>query len=192
MIILSLIYNYIDIITNILKSYGIIAGILLVILESIIPALPLGLFITLNINAYGLVIGIIISWIGTCLGCYISYILFKFLSEKLISKRIKNKKLDKMVKSIKSISFSNLVVLIALPFTPAFLINIACGIAKLKRKKFVVAIMIGKVSTVLFWGCIGKSLLQSITDITTIIFISIFTLIAYVVSKIVSKKLRIE
>lgn len=189
---MDLIYNYVDIITNILKSYGIGAGILLIIVESIIPALPLGVFITLNINAYGLVIGLFISWIGTCLGCYLSYSLFKALSEKLIGKIIKNKKLDKIVKSIKSISFSNLVVLIALPFTPAFLINIACGIAKMTRKKFLAAIMIGKVSTMLFWGCIGKSLLQSITDITTIIFISIFTLTAYAVSKIVSKKLKIE
>ena len=189
---MELVSNYIDIITNILKSSGLIAGVLLVLLESIIPALPLGVFITLNINAYGLLFGILISWLGTCLGCYLSYLLFKFLAINFFDKHIKNKRLLNMVESIKSISFSNLVVVIALPFTPAFLINIACGLAKMTKKKFVAAIMIGKVSITIFWGCIGKSLLESITDIKTIIIVSIFILVAYIVSKIVSKKLKIE
>ncbi len=184
--------NYIEQITNMLQSLGTISGILLIILESIIPALPLGVFITLNINAYGLLIGLIISWIGTCLGCYLSYIFFKFLYNNFLDKHIKNKKLKKMVKSIRKITFPNLVVLIALPFTPAFLINIACGLANMSKKKFIAAIMIGKVSIVVFWGCIGKSLLESITDIKTIIVVSIFTIIMYLISKIVSKKLKIE
>lgn len=192
MIILEIISNYINIITDFLKTSGVFYGILLVLLESIIPALPLGVFITLNINAYGLIMGILISWIATCLGCYLSYSLFKFLSNKFIDKHIKSEKLIKMVKRIKKINFSNLVVLIALPFTPAFLINIACGIAKMTKKKFLAAILIGKVSIIVFWGCIGKSLLESITDIGTIIIISIFILIAYIISKLVSKKLKIE
>ncbi len=189
---MEFINDYVNVITNILKSYGIVSGILLVLLESVIPALPLGVFITLNINAYGLIIGIIISWLGTCLGCYLSYSLFKYLSVKVLDKKVKNFKLKKMVKSIKKISFSNLVVLISLPFTPAFLINIACGLAEMSKKKFISAILIGKVSITIFWGCIGKSLLESITDIKTIMIISIFILIAYIVSKIVSKKLKIE
>lgn len=189
---MDIIGNYIDIITNILKSYGIISGILLVLLESIIPALPLGVFITLNINAYGLIMGILISWIGTCLGCYLSYSLFKFLAINFFDKHIKNKRILKMVDSVKSISFSNLVVVIALPFTPAFMINIACGLAKMTKKKFLAAILIGKISITIFWGCIGKSLLESITDIKTIMIVSIFILVAYIASKIVSKKLEIE
>lgn len=192
MIVLELVSNYIDIITNVLKSYGILSGILLIVLESIIPALPLGVFITLNINAYGLIIGILISWIGTCLGCYLSYIFFKFLAVKIIDKHIKNKKLLKIIDGVKKISFSNLVVVVALPFTPAFLINIACGLAKMPTKKFMAAIFIGKASITIFWGCIGKSLLESITDIKTIMIVSIFILVAYIASKVVSKKLEIE
>ena len=45
---------------------------------------------------------------------------------------------------------------------------------------------------VMFWGCIGKSLLESITDIKTIMIVSVFIIIAYIISKIVSKKMKIE
>lgn len=189
---MELIENYIEIITQLLKTGGIFFGILLVLLESIIPMLPLGAFIALNINAFGLIIGIIISWIGTCLGCYLSFIFFRFLSDKFFNKYFNNRKLEKVIERIKNITFSNLVVLIALPFTPAFLINISCGVVDITKKKFVAAIMIGKVFTVTFWGCIGKSLLESITDIKTIITVSIFILVAYFLSKLVSKKLKIE
>ena len=93
---------------------------------------------------------------------------------------------------MKTIEFSNLVVLIALPFTPAFLINIACGVINMSKRKFITAILIGKIFMVIFWGCIGKSLLESITDIKTIMIVSVFIIIAYIISKIVSKKMKIE
>lgn len=178
--------------TTILQNTGILLGILLVILESIIPALPLGVFIALNINAFGLIIGIILSWLSTSLGCYLAFIFYRFLSKNLLKNILENKKLKKITKKMKTIEFSNLVVLIALPFTPAFLINIACGIVDMNKKKFLAAILTGKIFMVIFWGCIGKSLLESITDITTIIIITILIVIAYLISKLVSKKMKIE
>lgn len=178
--------------TDILKSGGILYGVVMVLLESIIPVLPLGMFITFNINAYGFIIGVLISWMGTCLGCYLSYKLFGCISRKFLYNFINKKKYHKLINKIKTISFSNLVVLIALPFTPAFLINIACGIVEMNQKKFIVSIILGKIFIILFWGFVGKSLLESITDISTIIIISLFILVAYFLSKLVSKKLEIE
>ncbi len=189
---LEMIYHYIEVATELLKSGGLICGILLVLLESIIPALPLGVFIAFNINAYGLIVGILISWFGTCLGCYLSYSFFKYLSKKFFTKLLQKKKFEKIITKIKTISFPNLVVLIALPFTPAFLINIACGVVEISKRKFLTAISIGKVFIVIFWGCIGKSLLESVTDIKTIIVVSLSILVAYFISKLVSKKLDIE
>lgn len=189
---LEMIYHYIEVATELLKSGGVICGILLVLLESIIPALPLGVFIAFNINAYGLVVGILISWFGTCLGCYLAYSFFKYLSKKFFTKLLQKKKYEKIITKIKTISFPNLVVLIALPFTPAFLINIACGVVNISKRKFLTAIAIGKVFIVVFWGCIGKSLLESVTDIKTIIVVSLSILVAYFISKLVSKKLDIE
>lgn len=184
--------NFVEYLTTLLQNGGIIFGVLLILLESIIPALPLGVFIALNINAYGLILGIVISWLSTCLGCYISFLLFSFLSRKWISKLIKKEKTQKIVKKMKTIEFPNLVVIIALPFTPAFLINIAAGIVGMKKRKFLLALLIGKIFMVIFWGCIGKSMIESVTDIKTLMIVVIFILLAFIISKLVSKKMKIE
>ena len=102
------------------------------------------------------------------------------------------KKVDKAIDKFKNISLSNLTVIITLPFTPAFLINILSGVSGMSRKKFLVAILIGKVFMISFWGYIGKSLVESMTDITTIIIMSIMIIIAYVLSKAVGKKANID
>ena len=188
MIRLEIVNDAVAYLTTLLQNTGILLGVFLVVLESIIPALPLGVFIALNINAFGLIIGIIISWLSTCFGCYLAFSFYKFLSKNILKNILASKKLEKVIKKMKTIEFSNLVVLIALPFTPAFLINIA----NISKRKFITAILIGKIFMVIFWGCIGKSLLESITDIKTIMIVSVFIVIAYIISKIVSKKMKIE
>ncbi len=192
MIRLEIVNDAVAYLTTLLQNTGILLGVFLVVLESIIPALPLGVFIALNINAFGLIIGIIISWLSTCFGCYLAFSFYKFLSKNILKNILASKKLEKVIKKMKTIEFSNLVVLIALPFTPAFLINIACGVINMSKRKFITAILIGKIFMVIFWGCIGKSLLESITDIKTIMIVSVFIVIAYIISKIVSKKMKIE
>ena len=192
---MELINAFVDFSTKFISSGGVLYGFLLVLLESAIPALPLGVFVALNVNAFGMFMGIFISWVATCLGCFLSYSLFYYLANKYIYKFVnakKKRKIDKAINRIKNISFSNLVLLIALPFTPAFLINILCGINYIPRKKFLSAILLGKVFMIIFWGYVGKSLIESITDISTIIIVSIMLLIAYLLSKIVSKRMNIE
>ena len=181
--------------TNFISDGGIIFGMLIVMLESFLPVLPLCVFIALNINAFGLIIGVLISWSATCIGCYISYLIFYYLSNDVIYKRLskKNKaKVDKALSSFKKLSFSGLVVLITLPFTPAFLINILAGLTLVSRRKFLAALLIGKIFMVIFWGYIGKSLVESITDIRAIIFILLTIVIAYFISKIVAKRVDLD
>ena len=168
---------------------------LIIILESFIPALPLCVFIALNINAFGLIPGTLLSWISTCIGCYLSYLIFYHLSNDFIYKHLGKKtknKIDKAIVTFRNISLPNLVVIITLPFTPAFLVNILAGLTSMDKKKFIAAILIGKIFMVIFWGYVGKSLIDSMTDIKTIIIILIMVLLAYITSKIVSKKANIE
>ncbi len=185
----------IDQITNLITNGGPLVGFLIIVLESFIPPLPLGVFVALNCNAFGLFLGITLSWIATIIGCILSYMLFKSLSNKVIYKHLGEKNKERVKKGSKrfnEISLSGLVLLIALPFTPAFLINIIAGVSNLPKKKFIASLLIGKISTISFWGIIGKSFIESMTDIKAIIFIVIALLIAYIISKIVSKKMHIE
>jgi uncharacterized membrane protein YdjX (TVP38/TMEM64 family) len=170
--------------------WGPILASILIIIESIIPVLPLFVFITVIFLAYGNILGFIISWVCTCIGCLISYLLVKYLTNKYI--KTNSKKLNNLIKVINKIDYSNLVVLIAIPFTPAFLINIACGMSKIDIKKFMSAIMIGKISLVWFWGFIGTSLIESLKDPVILIKVLLVVLMMFIISKVYSKKMKID
>lgn len=189
----EIINSFVNNVVTYLQMFGIPFGCFIIILESIIPALPLGVFIAFNMIAFGNIIGFLISWLSTSLGCLLSYFFFKNIVGKKMDKVVKRyPKVAKPLKAVKSISFSNLVLIIALPFSPAFLINIACGLSKTELKKFISAILIGKLSIVYFWGFISKSLLESITDVKTLVIVATLLSISYIISKLINKKLKFE
>ena len=192
---MDIINSIIDYSTNFISTGGIFFGFFLVFIECFIPALPLSVFVALNVNAFGFFTGIIISWIATSIGSILCYLLFSLIESKLTTKFL-NKKLVKKIKNgidkFQNISLSRLVLIITLPFTPSFLVNILCGITGVSKEKFITALLIGKIFVIIFWGYIGMSFIESITDIKSLIYIVVALLISYLVSKIVSKKMNIE
>lgn len=178
---------------NLLGSWGALLGCVFILFESIIPMLPLSLFITLNFMTFGSIIGFIISWIFTVLGCLMSYYLFKSaVSEKRLSKFKENNTLKKVINVIENMNFTSLVILIAIPFTPAFAVNIAAGICRVPKKKFLLALMLGKISLVYFWGFVGVGLIESLKNPSKLIGVVILIVIVYIISYILSKKLKIK
>jgi len=175
-----------------LQAYGLLFGCFIVVLESIIPILPLGVFIAFNMMAFGNIVGFIMSLISTSIGCLLSYFIFYYFGKKLEGKIKKHPKLEAVKTVVTKVTFSNLVLIIAIPFSPSFLINIACGLAKVDFKKFIISILIGKISIVYFWGFISKSLMESITDVKTLGIILIILMLSYFVSKIVNRKFNID
>lgn len=194
-IVTKLITKLLEFCTYYLSLGGPLFGMFLLILEAFIPILPLNLFVALNVNTFGLIFGITISWIGTCIGCFLCYLLFLKLSNKFIYKLMKKKtkeKVEKASQKLKNISLSGLVLLITLPFVPSFFINIVSGIVGISKKKFLASLLIGKFFMIIFWGYVGKSFLESLTDIRAILYVIIAVLIGYIISKLVSRRMNIE
>ncbi len=190
---LNNLYNFIVNVVSSSTFYGPLLACFFIFLESIIPILPLFVFITVVFMAYGYVIGFLISYILTCLGCLFSFYLCRTFLRNFFEKHFrKNEKFNKVMKKIDNLKLSSLVILIAIPFTPAFLVNIASSLSKMKLKKFIIAILIGKISLVFFWGFIGTSLIESLKNPKILILIIIILIIAYIISKIATKKLEIE
>ena len=186
----TIINQIIDVITKYMGEFGFISGFLLIIVESIIPVLPLAVFIALNVITFGSVFGFIISWLATVIGCMLAFFICRKLKNKYEKKYKDNKSISKFKKYLNKISYSNLVLLLALPFTPAFAINIGAGLSDIDSKKYFSALIIGKFPMVYFWGFIGKTLLESITDPYTIAQIVIMLILAYLVSKVVNKFIK--
>ena len=181
--------------TNFISSGGLSFGFFIVYIECLIPILPLSVFIALNVNAFGFFIGVLISWIATCLGCVTCYYLYIFLGDKLTKKFMTRKTYNKIkdkIDKFRDIKFSELVLVITVPFTPSFLINLLAGLSKMPKEKFFLGLLIGKIFTIIFWGYIGKTLIESLTDIKALIYIGVTLVVAYIISKIVTKKFGIE
>lgn len=157
-------------------------GSFIVILESILPFLPLAVFIAINVIAFGPIAGFILSYISTIIGCTISFYMVRSLRKYNNSDFI-----QKLIKKFESLKFNNLVIITAVPFTPAFSINIAAGLSKMKYKKFLGILIIAKLSTIYFWGFVGTTLLESITDIVVISKILVLLLATFILSKMIMK-----
>ena len=195
---MNILNNLDTFITNLLNSLGIVGpllGCILIVFESMLPILPLSVFITLNFYAFGNILGFLISYVCTIIGCLLSFSLFRFKIkdsfDKFIDKK-DHKKIKKFIKIFNKIKLENLVILIAVPFTPAFLVNIAAGLSNMSKKKFLMAISIGKIFLVYFWGYVGVTLIDSFKHPLYLLRILIITLIAYFVSIIIKKKTGVE
>ncbi len=182
------IYKIIDM----MGIYGPILSCGLIMIESIFPIMPLAVFITINFLAYGNLIGFIISWIFTVIGCIMSFYLFRKGIQGWFQRLTKDKtKLNNLMVKFDNISFPELTVIIAMPFTPAFLVNIAAGLSSMNKKKFIVSILVGKLGLVYFWGYIGTSLVESFKEPMILVKIAIILILTYIASRLLKKLFKL-
>ena len=176
-----------------LGVYGPLLGCLFIVLESIIPPLPLFVFITINFVAFGSVIGFFTSWICTCIGCILSYWLVKKVFGNWVVNKVKDVELlSKCMNYVENLSLTQVIVILSIPFTPAFMVNIAAGLCNMNFKKFLISILVGKIFLVYFWGIVGTGLLESLHNPRSIITVIVMVVIAYLVSIIIKKVFKID
>jgi uncharacterized membrane protein YdjX (TVP38/TMEM64 family) len=174
-----------------LTELGPLFGVFTIILESVFPILPLAVFLSFNAIAFGPILGFIINWVSTCLGCFLSFFTFKKGFGNRLDRKMKDdSKVRETLAYIKKISFPSLVLLMALPFTPAFAINIASGLSNMDTKKFVLAVLISKPSIIFFWSYVGMTLIKSDGDIWKILQMLLIVLLSYLISLIIQDKIK--
>lgn len=174
-----------------INELGPLFGIFIILLESIFPIIPLAAFLSFNAIAFGPFWGFILNWFATCLGCLLSYYAFKKgIGERIDKKIKKDNKVIEMIKYINKLSFPSLVLLMALPFTPAFAVNIAAGLSNMESKKFIPAVLISKPSIIFFWSYVGKTIILSIGDVWKIIQMILILILTYLVSLMIQNKIK--
>jgi len=174
---------------------GYVLSCLLLFLEAIIPVLPATIFITILIYKFGSILGFVISYICSVSGSIVVYNIFKGKLSIKFNNYIKRKnkdKLTKIVNRLKSIKFVNLCLIIALPFTPQFLVHISSGLIGINKKKYLLSLFIGKIFIIIFWGFIGTSLINSLKNPINLLYAGLLLVLCYILSKIVSRKEGIE
>ena len=193
---MNIIIDFLNMIVEFIQNsgtFGVIISVCFIFVESILPVLPLSVFITINFMVLGPLIGFIISWIFTVLGCIMSYTIFrKGLGNKFDNLTSNKKLLNKYKHLFRNISTTKLLLIIAMPFTPAFVVNIVCGLIKMDFKKYFIALLFGKIAMVYFWGFVGTSLVESINNPIILLKIVLIMSITYLLYVILRKVLKFE
>ncbi|MFV0274730.1 MAG: VTT domain-containing protein [Bacilli bacterium] len=172
-----------DIITflNSMPILGPILAFLCIVLESLIPFLPLVVFIGVLTYYLNIYLAYIVAYIAICLGSIFTFLLYRYI--------FKNKKY-KLTDKFSNIKFEQLAILYAIPFSPSGFVHIGLAVGKYNFKKFTISLLIGKLFSVYFWVFISKTFIQSITDISTLVILTISLLIVFAISKLVRKNMK--
>lgn len=164
-----------------------------IILEGIFAFLPLVAFITINILALGTFCGSLISWMCTVIGNFTIFFLCRIGLSRLLKKLFKNPKhLTKFTNMVTKMPFSRLVFIISIPLTPSFFVNVAAGISNMPKKKYLYALILGKVCIVGFWGILGTSIIDCFNNPLVLIKVVLMILFCYIFSRIFNKKFDID
>jgi uncharacterized membrane protein YdjX (TVP38/TMEM64 family) len=101
-----------DMINNLhgwLETAGIWGGLVccaLIIIEPLLPFLPMFIFVTVNLLIFGYVLGFILSYICSVLGCLLFYIVINKLLSKKAKRFYKDKKsINNLITRYKNIKF---------------------------------------------------------------------------------------
>lgn len=179
-----------------LEAAGIWGGFVscaLIIIEPLLPFLPMFIFVTVNLLIFGYVIGFILSYICSVLGCLLFYVVVNKLLSKRAKKFYKDKQgINSLITKYKKIKFETLTTIISLPFTPGVMINLFAAISDMPLKKYMAAEAIAKIFITIFWGFIGVSLIRCFESPKYLLIIILMLISGYVISKIVNKKYNLN
>jgi uncharacterized membrane protein YdjX (TVP38/TMEM64 family) len=173
------------------RDLGFLPGILLPMLESFVPILPLFLFVAGNAAAYGFWLGFIYSWVGVCLGSAIVFLLVrKYGQKRFLNFLNRHTNTTRMLTWVERHGFGMLFLIYCFPFTPSALVNVVGGLSRINIKTFLLALTLGKlvmIAIVSFIGYDFVDVLKSPLKLGLIVF-GIFVL--WLGGKVVESRLK--
>lgn len=144
---------------NLMEGFGpfrFIVGILLAMIEAFFPPLPLAVLVTVNIMGFGFGIGYLLSYVGTCLGTVLVYLLMKTLgARRLIPWLHKQKEYERFQNWIQGKGVFPLILLFAFPFTPSIIVSVIAALSEIRKREFTLAVFAGKAVMIFFLSVIG-------------------------------------
>ena len=144
---------------------GPIAPIVLAMVESFFPPLPLVAIVALNVAAHGGLLGFLYSWAGVALGGCIMFLLWRRVVKRFFWKfASRSPKLEKAQQWVNRFDTSSLFMLTLLPFTPSSFMHLAFGISDFDEKRYLITMLLGKGVMVALIALFGQSLVSSLKN----------------------------
>ena len=145
--------------------WGLLLGFFLPFAEAFLPVLPIVVFAVVNVNAFGLLLGFLLTWSGAVTGAYAVFLIVRRYGQNRFVKKLNGHPyVEKMMWRINEQGVIPLFVLLCFPFTPSFLINIVGALSNIRQRHYLLATMTGKAVMLLLLSYIGADLRSFITQ----------------------------
>lgn len=168
---------------------SVIVGMTSVFIESFLSFLPLVALVTANAALFGMIPGLVISWIGSSAGTICLFFIVKKISNKRFRKFLTNEKVEKAVDWVESKGLKLLFLAYACPFLPACVVTISQGLAKRDMAEFISAVISGKLVMFFIVSYIGKDIFGFITNPFKVSALVLITFIAWKIGNKLNKDL---
>ena len=169
-------------------NLGYIVGFLLPFIEAFIPILPIIVFVIVNVNAYGFIIGTLLAWMGTVAGSYIVFLFFRRLTHTRYMKKIQQRtSVQRLIHFIDRKGVLPIFILMCFPFTPSALVNIVASLSNIKAHVYLTVLIASKFVMVGLVGWLGNDITTLFTSPTRLITIIIVILIVWFVGRKIEK-----
>ncbi|WP_398573944.1 TVP38/TMEM64 family protein [Staphylococcus equorum] len=169
-------------------NLGYIVGFLLPFIEAFIPILPIIVFVIVNVNAYGFIIGTLLGWMGTVAGSYIVFLFFRRLTHTRYMKKIQQRtSVQRLIHFIDRKGVLPIFILMCFPFTPSALVNIVASLSHIKAHVYLTVLIASKFVMIGLVGWLGNDITTLFTSPTRLITIIIVILIVWFVGRKIEK-----
>lgn len=175
------------------RILGPVAPILLAMVESFIPVLPLVAIVTLNVAAHGMVLGFLYSWIGSSLGSTVVFLFWRRLIKPFILRfAARHPKVTKAREWVNGIKWQALFFIIIMPFTPSSFVNFAIGVSDFDEKKYIRIMVTAKIIMLILLSLFGQSVVQALKNPAFIIVAGLLALALFLISKYIKHKNNLD
>lgn len=146
--------------THYIESFGsgaVILMILLIVLTNM-TGLPSIQFLTINGILFGLVPGILLSWIGEVIGNIVGFLMMRYMFRDTARNLIKKHSAAEKIDSVSS--FKLIALFRAIPYSPNLVITALCSLSSVGFVTHAAATLVGKLPSVLIEVLLGHSLIR--------------------------------
>ena len=167
--------------------------ILLAMVESFVPPLPLIAIVALNVAAHGPIMGFLYSWCGVALGGLVMFTFWRRVVKRFFWRHASKYKWFRKAQGwVSNCDTSTLFTLAMLPFTPTSFLHLAFGISDFDGRRYAVALLAGKFVMVAMMAIFGESLSNALENPLYLILAVILWVGMYFASKIFCRRHNLD
>ena len=175
------------------EGLGPVAPVLLALVESFFPPLPLIAIVALNVAAHGVLLGFLYSWLGVALGGGLMFCFWRRVVKRFFWRFASRfSTLQRAQRWVNQFNVSSLFMLAVLPFTPTAFLHLAFGISDFDERRYLLTMLGAKGVMVGMMAVFGQSLVSALKNPFYLILAVLLWCAMYWASKRFCKKHHLE